>query len=38
MKAYVSDGELKLLPEEVMSIGYGDIDRGVKPLKDGKKY
>lgn len=37
MKAYVSDGELKLLPEEVMSIGYGDIDRGVKTIKKMEK-
>lgn len=33
MKAYVSDGELKLRPEEVMGIGNGDINNGVKIIK-----
>lgn len=33
VKAYVSDGELKLRPEEVMGIGNGDINNGVKVIK-----
>jgi len=37
MKAYVSDGELKLRPEEVMGIGDGDIDNGVRIIKKMEK-
>lgn len=33
LKAYVSDGELKLQPEEVMAIGEGDINNGVRVIK-----
>jgi hypothetical protein len=37
MKAYVSDGELKLRPEEVMGIGDGDINNGVRVIKKMEK-
>jgi hypothetical protein len=37
VKAFVSDGELELNPEEVSAIGQGSINRGVKTLRKMEK-
>jgi hypothetical protein len=37
MPAYVSDGEIKLMPEEVQAIGRGSIKKGVKIIKSMEK-
>lgn len=37
MRAYVSDGEFKIMPEELRAIGSGSIEKGVKIVNDMRK-